>query len=110
MVLKRAKCDLNDVKIAIFPAKTQKSRSSWGLGPSVTRLSCNGLITTEPKLDNFWAKKRFLLFQAPSFLPKPSLRFWSHSLLQTYFSHDYTGRMRNELVNAVGLICIFFQR
>ena len=31
--LERAKCDLNDVKIAIFPAKSQKSRSSWGLGP-----------------------------------------------------------------------------
>ena len=33
MVLKRAKCDLNDVKIAIFAAKSQKSPSSWGLCP-----------------------------------------------------------------------------
>ena len=33
MVLKRAKCDLNGVKIAIFAAKLQKSPSSWGLRP-----------------------------------------------------------------------------
>ena len=33
MVLKRAKGDLNGVKIAIFAAKLQKSPSSWGLCP-----------------------------------------------------------------------------
>ena len=33
MVLKRTTCDLNGVKIAIFAAKSQKSRSSWGLCP-----------------------------------------------------------------------------
>ena len=33
MVLKRAKCDLNGVKIPIFAAKSQKSRNSWGLFP-----------------------------------------------------------------------------
>ena len=33
MVLKRAKCDLNFVQIAIFAAKSQKSPSSWGLCP-----------------------------------------------------------------------------
>ena len=33
MVLKRAKCDLNGVKITIFAAKFQKSPSSWELCP-----------------------------------------------------------------------------
>ena len=33
MVLKRAKCDFNGVKIAIFAAKLQKSPSSGGLCP-----------------------------------------------------------------------------
>ena len=41
MVLKRAKYDLNGVKIAIFAAKSQKSPSSWWLCSSVTRLSSN---------------------------------------------------------------------
>ena len=56
MVLKRAKCDLNGVKIAIFAAKSQKSPNSCGLCPSVKRLSCKGLFSTGPKLDNFLQK------------------------------------------------------
>ena len=55
MVLKRAKCDSNSVKIAIFAAKSQKSPSSRA--PYVTRLSSNGLFWTGPKLDYFCAKK-----------------------------------------------------
>ena len=82
MVLKRAKCDLIDVKIAIFAAKLQKSPSSCGLSPSVTRLSSNGLFSTGPKLDNFCAKNIYFWFKPPlSYLTKPWLRFWSHSLL-----------------------------
>ena len=56
MISKRAKCDLNGVKIAIFAAKLQKSSCSWGLCLSETRLSCNGLFSTGPKLDNFCVK------------------------------------------------------
>ena len=33
MVLKRAKCDLKGLKIAIFATKLQKSPNSWGLCP-----------------------------------------------------------------------------
>ena len=33
IVLKRAKCDLNGVKIAFFATKSQKLPSSWGLCP-----------------------------------------------------------------------------
>ena len=109
MVLKHAKCDSNGVKIAIFAAKFQKSPSNWA--PSVTRWSSNGLFSTGPKLDNFCAKNIYFWFKPPlSYLTKPWLRFWSHSLLKTYFSSDYTGRMRNELINAAGLLRIFFQR
>ena len=56
MVLKRAKCDLNEVKIAFFAAKSQKSPAAWGSAPSLTRLSSNSLFSRGPKLDNFSAK------------------------------------------------------
>ena len=65
MVLKRAKCSLNGVKIAIFAKKSQKSRSNWGLWPFVTRLSSNGLFSTGPKLDNFCAKNIYFWFKLP---------------------------------------------
>ena len=71
MVLKRAKCNSNGVKIAIFAAKSRKSPTSWA--PSVTRLSSNGLFSTGPKLDNFCAKKHLLLVQAPSLLLNKTL-------------------------------------
>ena len=73
MILKRAKCDLNGVKIAIFDAKLQKSPSSWCSTLSVTRLSSNVLFSTGPKLDNFCAKKHLLLVLVPSLLEKPWL-------------------------------------
>ena len=63
MVLKHVKCDLNGVKIAIFDAKLQKSPSSWGSALSVTHLSCNGLFSTGPKLDNFCAKNIYFWFK-----------------------------------------------
>ena len=109
MVLKRAKCGLNGVKIAIFAINRKNRPAGGGSAPFVTRLSSNGMFSTGPKLDNFCAKT-FLLVHAPSLLAKPWLCFWLHSLQQTYFSSDYTGHMQNELINAAGLICLFFQR
>ena len=49
MDLKRAKCDLNGVKIAIFAAKSQKSPAAGGSASVVTRLSHNGLFRMGPK-------------------------------------------------------------
>ena len=71
MVLKRAKCDLNGIKIAIFAAKLQKSPSSSGSAPSVSRLSSNGLFSTGSKLDNFCAESIYFWFKPPSLLAKP---------------------------------------
>ena len=65
MVLKRAKCDLNDVKIAIFPANCKNHAAAGGSDPSVTRLSCNGLFSTGPKLDSFCAKNIYFWFKPP---------------------------------------------
>ena len=65
MVLKRVKCDLNGVKIAIFAAKSQKSSSGWGPAPSVTRLNSNGLFSTGPKSDHFCAKNIYFWFKPP---------------------------------------------
>ena len=36
-----------------------------GCAPSVTRLSCNGLFSTGPKLDNFCAKNIYFWFKLP---------------------------------------------
>ena len=63
MVLKREKCESNGVKIAIFAAKLQKSPAAEGSAPSVIRLSCNGLFSTGPKLDNFCAKNIYFWFK-----------------------------------------------
>ena len=63
MVLKRAKCVLNGVKIAIFAAKLQKHPAAGGFAPSVTRLSRNGLFSMGPKLDNFCAKNIYFWFK-----------------------------------------------
>ena len=98
------------LKSLFLPRNCKNHSAAAGSVPSVTRLSSNGLFTTGPKLDNFCPKKHLYLVQAPSLLAKPWLRFWSRSLLQTYFLSDYTGRMQNELINAAGLICIFYQR
>ena len=65
MVLKRAKCDLNGVKIAIFAAKFKNRPAAGGSAPSVTRLSSNGLFSTGPKLDNFYAKNIYFWFTPP---------------------------------------------
>ena len=62
MILKRAKCDLNGVKITIFAAKLQKSPNSGGLYPSVTRLSCSGLFRTGGKLTIFVQKNIYFGF------------------------------------------------
>ena len=97
MVLKRVKCDLNGVKIAIFAAKLQKPPSSGGLCPLCDTLDLQRFVHLGTKIRQFLCKKQLLLVQAPSLLAKPWLRFWSHSILQTDFSSDYTGRIRNGL-------------
>ena len=56
------------------------------------RLSCIGLFSTAPKLDNFCAKKTTF---GSSFLSAKSwLRFWSHLLMQRDFSSNYMGGRR----------------
>ena len=66
MVLKHAKCDLNGVKNCYFCRKIAKSPpAAGGSAPSVTRLSCVGLFSTGPKLDNFCAKYIYFWFKLP---------------------------------------------
>ena len=98
------------LKSLFFSAKSQKSPSGWGLCPhtrSVIRLSCNSLFSKGPNLDKFCRKN---LLMAQFHLSKSWLRFWSHLLLLlTDFSSDYMGRIRNELRNAAGVMCLFFR-
>ena len=98
------------LKSLFFPAKSQKSPSGWEFcphTPSMMRLSCNSLFSMGPKLDNFCGKK---LLMALFPLSKFWLRFWSHLLLLTDFSSDYVSRIRSELRNAAGVMCLFFCR
>ena len=74
--------NMTEIVLKFFAAKSQKSPVA---APSVIRLSCICLFSTEPKLDNFSAKKVLLLFQAPFLLAKSWLLLWSHLLLQTDF-------------------------
>ena len=98
------------LKSLFFPAKSQKSPSGWEFcphTPSMMRLSCNSLFSMGPKLDNFCGKN---LLMALFPLSKFWLRFWSHLLLLTDFSSDYVSRIRSELRNAAGVMCLFFCR
>ena len=73
------------------------------------RLSCIDLFVTEPKLRLFWCKKNYVLFKPP--LSKKILVSTSghiYSLLQTDSSRDYTGCIRNELINAAVLMRLLF--
>ena len=72
MVLKRAKWDLNSVKIAILPQNCKNHAATGGSALAVTRLSSNGLFSTGPKLDNFCAKNIYFWFKPPLSQQNPS--------------------------------------
>ena len=68
MVLKLAKCDLNGDKSRYFCRKIAKNHpAAGGSAPSATRLSCVGLFSTGPKLDNLCAKYIYFWFKPPFF-------------------------------------------
>ena len=99
------------LKLLFMPQNHQNRPAAGGSVPpcpSVIRLSYISLFSTGPKLESF-AQKILLLVWAPSFLTKFWLRFWSHSLLQTDVSSDYSimGRIQNKPINAAGLIRLF---
>ena len=65
MVLKRAKCNLKGVKIAIFAKKLQKSASSGGLCPLCDTLELQRFVQHGTQIRQFLCKKHLLLVQAP---------------------------------------------
>ena len=69
MVLERAKCDLNGVKIAIFSQNRKNHSAAGGSAPSVTRLSSNGFVQhgTYITVDSFCAKNIYFWFKPLSF-------------------------------------------
>ena len=44
------------LKLLFLPQNRKNHPAAGGFAPSVTRLSCNGLFSMGPKLDNFYAK------------------------------------------------------
>ena len=110
MVLKRVKCDLNGVKIAIFAAKTQKSPAGGGSAPSVTtHFSCNDLFSTGPKLDNFRARNIYFWFSLFSLSKTLVALLVAFTSADRFFKRLY-GPHTKRAINAAGLICLFFQR
>ena len=109
MLFKRRNVIEMAVKSPFLPQNRKNHPAAGGSAPSVTRLSCNVLFSTGPKLDDFCAKNIYFWLK-----PLPSqqtlVALLAHSLLQIDFSSDYTGRIRNELIDAAGRICLFFQR
>ena len=55
------------LKLLILPQNRKYHPAAGGSASSVTRLSCNGLFSTGPKLDNFSAKKNIYFWFKPPF-------------------------------------------
>ena len=110
MVLKRAKCDLNGVKIVFFSAKSQKLPSSWGLCPLCDTLELQRFVQHGTQIWQFLCEKTFTFGSSPFFLSKTLFALLvAFAPADRFFKRLYR-RIGNELVNAAGLICIFFQR
>ena len=57
----------------LFLLQNRKNHpAAGGSAPSVTRLSCNGLFSTGPKLDNFYAKNIYFRFKPTLSKQNPS--------------------------------------
>ena len=97
------------LKSLFLPQNSKNHQAAGGSAPFVTRLSCNGLFSTGPKLDNFCAKNIYFWFKLLS-LSKALVTLLVAVTPADRFSSDCTGRIRNELINAAGLIYIIFQR
>ena len=97
------------LKSQFLPQNCKNRQGVKGSAPSVTRLSSNGLFSTGPKLDNFSAKN--IPFGSRSlYLSKILVDFLVVFTPANKFFKRLYSRMRNELINAAGLICLFFQR
>ena len=53
------------LKSLSLPQNRKHHAAAGGSGPSVTRLSSNGLFSTGPKLDNFCSKNIYFWFKPP---------------------------------------------
>ena len=66
MVLKRAKCDWNGIKIAIFAKKSLKITQQLGALPPLWHAWVASVCSARgPKLDNFCAKNIHFWFKPP---------------------------------------------
>ena len=97
------------LKSQFLPQNCKNCPGAEGSAPSVTRLSSNGLFSTGPKLDNFCAKN-ISFGSRPLSLNKILVDFLVAFTPANKFYKRLYGPHANELINAAGLICIFFQR
>ena len=65
MVLKVQNVIYMALKSLFLLQNSKNHPAAGGSAPPVTRLSCNGLFSMEPKLDNFCAKDIYFWFKLP---------------------------------------------
>ena len=97
------------LKLLFLPKNCKNHLAAGGL-PSTWRAWVASFVQRGTYIRQFLCNEHLLLVKASSLLAKPWLRFWSHSLMQRDVSSDSAGRIQNELINAAGLIHLFFQR
>ena len=108
MVLKRAKCDLNGViKLLSLPKNCKNHPAAGGLAPSVTRLSCNGLFSTGPKLDNFCAKNIYFWFKLLSLSKTLVALLVAITPADRFFKRLYGPHMKGAIKRCRAYVCLF---
>ena len=110
MVLKRAKCDLNGViKLLSLPKNRKNHPAAGGLAPSVTHLSCNGLFSTGPKLDNFCAKNIYFWFKL-LFLSKTLVALLvAITPADRFFKRLYGPHTKGAIKRCRAYVCLFLK-
>ena len=84
--------------------------AAGGSATSVTRLNCNDLFSTGPKLNNFCPKKHLLLVQAALSLTKTLIALQvTFTPADKFFKRLY-GQHTKRAINAAGLVRLFFQK
>ena len=98
------------LKSLFLPKNPKNHPAAGGSAPSVTRLSCIGLYSMGPKLDNFCAKNIYLWFKPPSLLTKnPCCAFGCLPATDRFFKRLY-GPPTKRANKRCRVFTSFFQR
>ena len=98
------------LKLLFLPQNCKNYPAAGALpsGSLCDTLGCIGLFSTGPKESNFCAKT-FTFGSSLLSLRKTLVTLLVGFTLAGRFSSDFTGRIRNELINAARIVRLFFQ-